>query len=604
MKNLFTLLLFLTSLSVLAQKPANSIPDDPRLNGLDTAFQRVLKTWHAAGFAVAVVEKNKVIYAKGFGYRNLEQKLPVTPNTVFAIGSCTKAFTASLIGILQKEGKVDLDKPVNSFMPSLRFYNDAMNNTITLRDMMSHRTGLPRHDLSWVFFPTLSRDSILQRIQYQEPTAPVRQTFQYNNFMFVAQGAIAEKLIRKSWEASIRDSFFKPLGMNSSNTSIEELVKSPEPATGYEAYHDSIIRKQEYQHEGGSAPAGAINSSAADMAKWVIAWIGGGKFSGKEIIPADYYHQAISSQMVVSDNLPSKKEPGVYFSNYGLGWFLSSYKGHYRVEHGGNVTGFSASTCFFPSDSIGIVVLVNQDGSTVPAVVRNLIADRLLSQKYDDWNGTYRAQQDKALNEEKKMKKEENKMSKRFPPTHPLSDFAGTYFNPGYGRFLVYLQHDSLFARSVPGYGWLRHYSYDSFDFFGKDKFHGIDTTGLSLRLQFLLNAEGNIEGVSGVYQAGLKPIVFTKELEEIAINAKDLQKYTGDYNLSGTTIKIYTKGAKTLYALVPSQPEYELLALGKDKFGFKIITSYYVQFELNQAGKVTNAVFMQPNGNYKAVKK
>lgn len=237
----------------------------------------------------------------------MEKKLPVTPNTLFAIGSCTKAFTASLIGVLQKEGKVDLDKPVNSFMSPVRFYNDAMNNTITLRDMMSHRTGLPRHDISWYLFSTLSRDSILQRIQYQEPTAPVRQTWQYNNFMFAAQGAIVEKLTGKTWEENIRNNFFTPMGMNSSNTSISELEKSAEPATGYEAYHDSIIRKQEYYHINAMAPAGAINSSVNDMANWVITWINGGKFKGKEVIPANYYSQAISSQMVINGIYLRKK---------------------------------------------------------------------------------------------------------------------------------------------------------------------------------------------------------------------------------------------------------------------------------------------------------
>lgn len=190
MKKFLILLLCLISLHTLAQKPA---PEDPRFKGLDTAFQRVLKTWHGAGFAVAVVENNKVIYAKGFGYRNLESKLPVTANTLFAIGSCTKAFTAATIGKLQEEGKLDIDKPVRDYLPSLKFYNDAMNNTITLRDMMSHRTGLPRHDFSWYFFNTNSTDTLIQRIQYQEPTLGVRQGWQYNNFMFMAQGVVLKR---------------------------------------------------------------------------------------------------------------------------------------------------------------------------------------------------------------------------------------------------------------------------------------------------------------------------------------------------------------------------------------------------------------------------
>jgi len=162
MKKTLALLLAAISLQAVAQKSADN---DARFKGLDTAFQHILKTWHAAGFAVVVIEKDKIVYAKGVGYRNLESKLPVTPNTLFAIGSCTKAFTATLIGKLQADNKVDIDKPITGYLPSLKFFNDAMNNNITLRDMMSHRTGLPRHDFSWYFANTPSLDSLMQRIQ-------------------------------------------------------------------------------------------------------------------------------------------------------------------------------------------------------------------------------------------------------------------------------------------------------------------------------------------------------------------------------------------------------------------------------------------------------
>ena len=184
-----------------------------RFSGLDATFNQVLKDWHAAGFAVAVVEKNKIIYAKGFGYRDLGKKLPVDANTLFAIGSCTKAFTASLIGMLQRDGKLDIDKPATSYLPGLKFYNNEMNNNITLRDMLCHRTGLPRHDFSWYLFPTESRDSLVQRIKYMEPTAPIRTVWQYNNFMFMTLGAIDEKLAGSTWERDVKQKIFDPLGM-------------------------------------------------------------------------------------------------------------------------------------------------------------------------------------------------------------------------------------------------------------------------------------------------------------------------------------------------------------------------------------------------------
>jgi CubicO group peptidase (beta-lactamase class C family) len=599
---IITLLLCATSLQAVAQQ--SPVTDDPRFKGLDTAFQRVLKTWHAAGFAVAVVEKNKVVYAKGFGYRNITQKLPVTPNTLFAIGSCSKAFTAALIGKLQQEGKLDIDKPVTNYLPSLKFYNDAMNNTITLRDMMSHRTGLPRHDLSWYFFNSPSTDSLIQRVQYMEPTYGVRQKWQYNNFMFAAQGDVVEKLSGKSWEENIKEKFFVPLGMTRSDASIPEMEKTDDAAIGYGLKKDTIIKKLEYYHINGMAPAGAINSSANDMAKWVTAWINNGKYNGKEIIPANHRDQAISSQSIIDGALPGKEKPDVFFANYGFGWFLSSYKGHYRVEHGGNIDGFSASTCFFPSDSVGIVVLTNQDGSAVPGIVRNLIADRMLNLKYFDWNGDQKKATDKGKEEQDKMKKGTTPVAKHYPATHPLEDFAGNYQNPGYGTLKIRLVKDSLFAKTFNNNIWFRHNTYDIFDVYEKDPKDGIDTSENSnFKIQFQMDLAGDINGLTISLEEGLKPILFTKLIVAKPVTAEELTKYVGEYELAGIVAKAYLKG-KTLYLFVPGQPEYETIPMGNDKFSIKNLSGYYVQFGPPGEAKITEATFIQPNGSFKAKKK
>lgn len=603
-RTIIPLVFCVTALHTLAQQSA-STKEDTRFKGLDTAFQHVLKTWHAAGFAVAVIEKNKVVYAKGFGYRNVEGKLPVTPNTLFAIGSCTKAFTATLIGKLQQDGKLDIDKPVTGYLPSLRFYNDAMNNTITLRDMMSHQTGLPRHDLSWYFFTTPSTDSLIQRIQYMEPTYGVRQKWQYNNFMFAAQGDVVEKITGKSWAENIKQNFFIPLGMTRSDVSIPELEKTDDIAAGYGLKKDTIIKKREYYHINGMAPAGAINSSVNDMAKWVTAWINNGKFEGKEIIPASHREQAISSQSIIDAALPSKEKPDVFFANYGFGWFLSSYKGHYRVEHGGNIDGFSASTCFFPSDSVGIVVLTNQDGSAVPSIVRNLVADRILKLKYFDWNGDQKKAADKGRAEAEKLKKETVTAAKHYPATHPLADFEGNYNNPGYGTMPVRLVKDSLQIKTFNNTLWLRHNNYDIFDVLIKDPVDGIDTseTPQLLKFQFVMDLSGEITGLTAQLEAGLKPILFSKKAIAKAISATDLQKYVGDYELAGITAKVYIKD-NTLYVLVPGQPDYETVALGNDKFALKAINGFYLQFGPLGEAKITEVTFIQPNGSFKAKRK
>jgi CubicO group peptidase (beta-lactamase class C family) len=603
MRKIFTLLFIITTTCTFAQKQKST--EDKRFAGLDTAFARVLKDWHAAGFAVAVVEKNKVVYANGFGYRDYENKIPVTPSTLFAIGSCTKAFTASLIGMLVKDGKVDYDKPIRNYLPELKFYKDEMNDKITLRDMMCHRTGLPRHDYSWYFFTTQSRDSLVQRIQYMEPSAGLREKWQYNNFMFLAQGVTIEKITGKKWEDNVREKIFLPLGMSSSVFSIEDLMKSNDASIGYGTKNDSIIKKLDYYHINAMGPAGSINSSVNDMAKWVTAWINNGKFNGKEIIPESHRAEAISSQMALGGGLPDKEKPDIYFSDYGFGWFLASYRGHYRVEHGGNIDGFSANTCFFPSDSIGIIVLSNQNSSVVPSIVRNLIADRLLKLKYVDWESDLKKTAEKGKAAAKDAEKNATSSKKlNTKPSHALKDYEGLYNNDGYGTFEVLLKHDSLFTFIGTHTWWLQHYHYDMFQPFEVDPKTGIDTSDKSDPLQFQMNVAGDIESVAANFEGSLKPIVFTKTPKPKEISKDSLQKYVGEYEFNSIVIKIFIKGDKTLYMFVTGQPEYELVLVDKNKFSIKTLSGYFAQFTVNDKNEVTELLAIQPNGTLKATRK
>lgn len=602
MKNGVLALLLLLSVFATAQ---NTVPPG-WTNGLEAQLEKVRKDFYAPGFAVAVVNKDGIVWSKGFGYRDVEKKLPATPNTVYAIGSCTKAFTSGLIGLLQKEGKVELDKPARDYLPSLRFYNDAMYDRISLRDMMSHRTGLPRHDFSWYFFSSASTDSLMQRVAYQEPTAGVRDRWQYNNFMFGAQGAIAEKLTGKTWHQAIRENFFTPLGMKNSNTTLEEWMKGTEPAVGYGLRSDSIIKKLDYYNISGMAAAGAINSSVTDMAPWVVSWINGGTYKGKTILPTSYVTSAMSSQAIIGAGLPTKEKPDVMFSNYGFGWFLASYRGHYRVEHGGNIDGFSASTSFFPTDSVGIIVLVNQNGSPVPSVVRNIISDRLLGLKPFDWAADALKTQKQAQALAKINRAGAAAPKKGTSPSHALADFEGDYKHPGYGSFTVYRRADSLFINAGGHRMWLRHRHYDVFDPYTIDKETGeIDTADATspIKFQFHTGVGGDIEYLTVPFEAELKPLQFIKQFRAVPVATNELKKYEGDYNLNGATIKVYIKDGKTLYAVVPGQPEYELVPVGQHKFGLKNVPNYFVQFTVD-GSTAKDLTFIQPNGNFKAVRK
>lgn len=587
--------------SGLAQK------EDTRLKGLDVELEEVLKTWNAPGFSVVVVEKDRIIYSKGFGFRDYENQLPATPQTLYAIGSSTKAFTSGLMGKLRDDGKLKFEDSPIKYIPELEFQNNELNNMVTIRDMMTHRTGLPRHDISWYLFSTDSRDSLVQRLAHQEPFAKVRETWYYNNFMFLLQGVISEKLYGKSWEENISDQFFQPLGMSSSTAKIEGLKNGKEAAYGYKLKNDSIITKMDYYDIAAMGPAGSINSNVEDLSNWLITWINGGKYKGEQIFSPGYIQEAISPHMVMSSAPPMAESPNLHLSSYGYGWMVSSYKGHYRVEHGGNIDGFSANIAFFPTDSVGIAVLVNQNGSAVPNIVRNIISDKMLGVEITDWNKQIKDRMDKAKAEQDDSKRSMGTRQKKGTrTTHNLREFEGEYSHPGYGKFIIEVQNDSLYANTKRQSMWLKHVHYNVFMPYPIE--NGLpDTLEMSpLRLNFRIGDSGDISALTVKLEPTVEALEFRRKPKEVQVDLSKMKEYEGEYLLGGQTVRFYLKEGDegTLYLFVPGQPEYELLAIEEDTFTLKIIEGFTISFERDDKGKVSEAVFVQPNGTFTAKRK
>ena len=594
MRRVLYSLLFLLSFKSFTQPPA-----DPRLKGLDTFALRILKEWNAPGVTIAVVEKNKVIYTGGFGFRDYEKKLPVTENTLFAIGSCTKAFTSSILGMLEKEGKLSIDKPVRDYLPELVFKNEYTNKHATLRDMMCHRTGLPRHDYSW-YGSTASRDELLERVRYHEPTFELREKYQYNNFMFLAQGIVIEKITGKSWEENMRERIFKPLGMNSTIMSVIDMEKSTDRSLAYSSANNKI-KAIPYRNIDAIGPAGSINSCAKDMANWLITWINDGKFNGKEIIPPSYRSDAITAQISPGGGLPGSENPDLHMSGYGLAWGMSSYRGHYRVEHSGGIDGFITSTSFFPSDSLGIFVVTNQGTPTTS--IRNFIADRMLKLSYRPWGKTALADKLKAdlaakmtPNTDSINRKTDTKYS------HSIESYSGEFENKGYGVIKIFREKDTSWVdyneagKRTKSY--LEHYHYDIFRIRSTEE---TENPKDAPKIRFNTDEKGTIASLEIQMEPAVKDILFERLAP--AIVKAELQKYVGDYDLTGTNVKVYIKGDKTLVVFIPGQTDYELVPAKKDEFDLKIAKGYSVKFEVEQ-NKVLSMTFVQPNGNFKAKKK
>ncbi|WP_299334649.1 serine hydrolase [uncultured Psychroserpens sp.] len=578
---------------------------DKRLKGIDKELNKILETTNAAGFAVAVVEGDKIIYAKGFGYRDYENKVPADANTLFAIGSSTKAFTSSILGLLREDDKLSFDDNPRKYIPELEFYNNDLNNNLIIKDLMRHSSGIPRHDGSWYFFPTHDKDSLIMRLKYQEPFTGIRQQWYYNNFGFLIQGVIAEKITGKSWEDNIRDHFFKPLGMNRSNATIAEMKASSNAAFGYELKENGSIRKMDYYDIAAMSPAGSINSSVNDMSKWITLWLQNGKFNDEQILSENYIKEAMSAQMVMGGGVPDEKFPDIHFSSYGYGWMMQSYKGHYRVEHGGNIDGFSASVAFYPTDNIGIVVLANQNGSSVPSLARNTIADRMLDEERTDWVGRYAENLEKSKKAQEDAKNDSKTANvKNTKPSHIKQDYTGSYENKGYGKFEVIVENDTMFTQLNTKRQYLHHFHYDTFELI--DVVDGkVDTTGIgqSLKITFNTNDAGDISEAKISIEPTVDAITFDRTPNTIDVDTKTLESYTGAYELAGTEIKVYTK-EETLYLFVAGQPEYELVATAKHKFSFKALDGFKVEFLESEDGQINQLKAIQPNGIFTATRK
>lgn len=573
-----------------------------KIKSIEPLLEEVLQSYRAAGYAVAVVNKDSIVYSKGFGWRDVENKKPATSNTLFPIGSSTKAFTAALVGKLADEGKVSLDSPVVNYLPQLRFYSDELTNKITLRDMMSHRTGLPRYDYSWYLFNSNSRDTLLNRIKFMKPSADLRAKWQYNNFMYLAQGMLAEHFSGKSWEKNIEEVFFKPLGMKRSNMNISALQQDEDAALGYSVIQDSVLKKLDYYNINAMGPAGSINSSVTELANWVRLWLNGGQWEEKEILSKSYVGDAASSQMVMASGMPSKEHPDISFSNYGLGWMLRSYRGHYQVEHGGNIDGFSASVSFFPYDGLGIVVLSNQNASPVPNVVRNTIADKILDLPYYAWSKPMKSGAE-TINKNNEITKDIGKVAGT-NPSHTLKEYEGVASHPAFGNINFYVRNDSLFAKFPESSVWLKHYHYDVFEGKGIDKLTGkVDSTAGGTKFNFQTSVDGVISGVSLALEPAIKDPQLFEFSRSLNLSDAELQKYAGVYDLMGQEIRVFIKD-KHLYVSVPGQPDYKTTPSGEHKFKPDALSGFMFAFEVDANGEIIAFYSVQPNGTFKAKKK
>lgn len=476
------------SVPVVAQ---NAPPAD-----LDAYVARAMKTFEVPGLSLAIVKDGKVVLAKGYGVRKLGETAPVDENTLFGIGSNTKAFTSAALASLVDEGKISWDDPVYERLPGFEMYDPYVSHEMTIRDLLCHRSGMGLGEGDLLFWPhtTYTRDDIIYRLRFMKPASSFRSHYAYDNLMYIAAGQIIPAVTGKSWEEYIRERILEPLGMNTTNLSNAAF----KPGDDYAWPHSKLegkLQTVEFINLDNAGPAGAINSSAAEMAKWITLQLNHGKFPGRE---ERLFSERQSREMWTGQTLlpiATGESPLAAlrpkFSAYALGWGLRDYHGRKLVGHTGGVEGFVSRVMLVPEENLGVVILTNaEEGGAFDSILFHIL-DHYFGLPATDWVAAFKAAGEQRQKEALEvMKKQEAGRAADSKPSLPAEKYAGVYKDAWYGTATIRLENGKLvfsMDHTPKAVGELQHWQYDTFK--AHWRYHTIEDAFLT----FTLKADGSI---------------------------------------------------------------------------------------------------------------
>jgi CubicO group peptidase (beta-lactamase class C family) len=431
---------------------------------VDAVIREGLKAWQVPGAALAIVKDNEVVYLKAFGVKDLESKEPVTPDTLFPIASCTKAFTTTAMAMLVDDGKMDWDDPVRKHLDYFHLSDPLADANLSLRDLVTHRTGVSGHDLLWYRAPW-SREEIIRRIGHVKPKHSFRSAFQYQSIMFMAAGSAVEAASQMKWEDFVKTRIFDPLGMTASTFTSTAALKAPDHASPHRRNRAGDPAVIPWYPLTTPDPAGSICANARDLARWVQFQLGDGTFTGKRLVSAKNLAETHSPQMVVRLEGPARDlNPDTNQMNYGMAWVLQDYRGHFLVSHAGAIDGFRTHITLVPNRKLGLVILNNLHGSQMNLAVSNQLVDLLLGLPQRNWNELIMGQVRKSeAAAAAKLRDREAKRRLGTKPSRPLVDYTGTYQDPAYGSATVTLVNSTLMWEWSTFKAELNHFQDDTF---------------------------------------------------------------------------------------------------------------------------------------------
>ena len=542
-------------------------------NDFDRYVQDALPGWHCPGAAVAVVRGDDVVYRAAHGDRDVERGLPMTPDTRFAMASVTKSFTTMSVALLVDEGELAWDRPIREVVPELILHDASATAQLTLRDMLSHRTGLPRHDLAaWRL--DLPRAEFVKRLRHLPFSAGFREKFQYNNLMYYVTAHVVERVTGRRWEDFVRQRIFEPLGMTASNFAPEPPRDDQANALGYRVDRDDDGRAQGLipvpfgaHTELSPGSAGALFSTLDDQVRWLGLHANGGRWGDTRLVTPETCAQMHLPITVVPAGGPKTALMGNELFAYGMGWFVEPYRGHTVVQHGGNVEGHSLMIGFVPRERTGVVVLTNGAGMPLRDALFYEALDRALELPPRDWNARFHGLFDEAF---RGMARGKTTATRErvpdAPMSRPLDAYAGAYATDGYPCVEVRREGDELQARLVGSLGWspLRHLHYDVFEW---------ELTGFDNRMtvSFLTDDQGEIGSLAAPIEPEVADAVFRRRPLELPDEVLAALPGTYDTPIEGLSIAVTVKGGKVYATQTGGTPdELTAYALTDELVGFR----------------------------------
>jgi CubicO group peptidase (beta-lactamase class C family) len=480
---------------------------DP-LAGLDNYIIDAMDDWRVPGLAIAIVNRDSVIYAKGYGVQDITTGEPVDEHTLFAIASLSKAYTATAIGMLVHEGKLDWDDQVIEYLPQFHLNDPAATAMLNIKDLMGHKAGYRawEGDLVW-WGSDYSRDEILRRYKYLEAPYSFRSRYGYNNILYLAAGQLIPALTGISWDDYIDERILNPLNMRRTTTHVTELKQLGNVAMPHMLVDDEVIPIP-YRDLDNIGPAAALNSSAWEAAQWIKLQLAYGNYDGVQVVDSSIILATRTPQTTIPvSQAYHKLFPSTHFRAYGMGWYMRDYQGSLMIRHGGGMDGMRSNSGFMPERNLGVVVLTNYEDQSLTWALYIQIFDRFLGVEEHDWSEYYlkRYKEDntKAAREKSAAGR---KRAKKTKPSLQLDAYTGQYENDFYGTASVTLKGRKLVLKldaHKEGSAQLNHWEYDRF------KGDWQEPTWLESDISFSIDGSRQVESISVAVRDYVDPKIY-----------------------------------------------------------------------------------------------